>query len=157
MAGSFSGRITTQASRRWGPLASVEVPGEDSRSVTLDPVVAVEYAIAGDEAALAGLGAEVAAVGVGDDRAGVVAGGEGSPDELVEPELLGSGDLDDAVERFAHGDPAERGGDVACGGRVDAADHGTGPSGSGLRRGAVRSTSDASAASRYSPTRTSPS
>ena len=39
--------------------------------------------------------------------------------KLVETELLGTGDLDDAVQRLAHGDPADRLGDVVSGDRLD--------------------------------------
>src|SRR5690606_35229184 len=68
--------------------------------------------VAGDDAALAEDGAEVAGTGIGDDRPGVVTRGEDPADEVVEPELLGPGDLDDAVEGLAHGDAADCGGDV---------------------------------------------
>jgi hypothetical protein len=46
-------------------------------------------------------GAEPAGIGIGDDLGRVVASGGGSLNELVEPELLGPGDLDDAAERVA--------------------------------------------------------
>ena len=62
---------------------------------------------------------------VGDHLAGIAAGAEARADELVEPELVGPGDLDDAVHRRAHGDPAERAGDVI--GRHGLDEHGRQP------------------------------
>ena len=56
--------------------------------------------------------AEVARVRVGDDLARIVARRQPPPDELVEAELLRAGDLDDAVDRRADRDPADRRGDV---------------------------------------------
>ena len=49
---------------------------------------------------------------VGDHLAGIAAGAEACADELIEPELVRPGDLDDAVHRLAHGDPAERARDI---------------------------------------------
>ena len=61
---------------------------------------------------LAELGAEVAGVDVGDDRPRVVVGAEEVPGRLVESELLGSGQLDDAVHRFGRRNLGQGGGDV---------------------------------------------
>jgi hypothetical protein len=68
-----------------------------SRTGSASPRAGLDEAgsFTGDEAALVELGAEVAGIGAGDDRAWIVAGGEGSPDEVVQAELLGPGDLDD--------------------------------------------------------------
>src|SRR6185312_10002584 len=58
----------------------------------------------GDEAAFLQFRAVVGRVRVGDDLAGVVALAERVADEFVEVELLGPGDLDDAVHRRPDGD-----------------------------------------------------
>ena len=72
-AGSFA-----QRSRRVSPMRA-SAPGRSVRSPGVD--------------------AEVARLRVGDDLARIVARGSDAADELVEAELLGSGDLDDAVQR----------------------------------------------------------
>ena len=64
-------------------------------------------------------GTVVGRVRVGDDLAGVVALAQGASDELVEVELLGPGDLDDAIHWRADGDVRERAGHVVGGHGLD--------------------------------------
>src|SRR5579864_5071035 len=54
---------------------------------------------AGQQGSLAKLGSEVARVRVRDHYTRIAAHGQDVPEELVHPELLGSGDLDDPVQR----------------------------------------------------------
>src|SRR5262245_18548897 len=71
------------------------------------------------EGALAQEGAVVPRAGVGDHLARIVTRAEGAADQVVEAELLGAGDLDDAVHRRAHGDRRHRPGDVVRRHRLD--------------------------------------
>src|SRR5262245_33335707 len=76
-------------------------------------------AFGGNQGALPEPGAEVPGFGVDDDVARVLAQAQGSTDELVEPELLGPRDLDDAVGRRADADLAQGGGHVVGGHGLD--------------------------------------
>ena len=67
---------------------------------------------AGGERVVVELCAEVARVDVGRHRARVVIGPENASGQLVEPELFGPSQLDDAVQRFALGDLGQCGSDV---------------------------------------------
>jgi hypothetical protein len=57
-------------------------------------------------------------VDIGSHEPLVVAGGQDAAGQLVEPELLGSAQLDDAVHRRMHYKVCQRGGDVVCGLRL---------------------------------------
>src|SRR6516162_8287093 len=54
---------------------------------------------AGQQGSLAKLGSPVARVRVCDHHTRIAAHGQDVPEELVHPELLGPGDLDDTVQR----------------------------------------------------------
>lgn len=58
-------------------------------------------------------------MGVGDDLAWVMAGGESGAGELVKAELLGRGDLDGAIQRCTDRDPAVRACGIVGGHRLD--------------------------------------
>src|SRR6185312_3509612 len=78
----------------------------------LEPGRAEARVIGGQERPLARRDPEVLRVRVGDDLPGIAALRQHATDELVEAELLGAGDLDDAVQRGVNGDPGECAGDV---------------------------------------------
>jgi hypothetical protein len=56
---------------------------------------------------------------IGDDLAGIAFGRETLAHQLVEPELLGSSDLLDPIQRLSHRDAAECRGDLVGGHRLD--------------------------------------
>ena len=60
-------------------------------------------------------GSEVARVRVRDHRSRIAAHSQGVPEELVHPELLGSGDLDYRVQRRTYRDPGDGLGDIVSG------------------------------------------
>ena len=65
-----------------------------------------------DQAALFKRRSEVAGLLVGDDRAGVLLRREILADDLVKRKSVGTGQLDDSIERFRHRDPGQSGNDV---------------------------------------------
>src|SRR5215211_3322022 len=71
------------------------------------------------QAALLQLGAEVARLRVGDDRARIALRPEALADELIEGELLGTCNLNDAISRRPQADLAHRSGDVVGCDRLD--------------------------------------
>src|SRR5262245_41751427 len=79
----------------------------------------------GNQGAPAELGAKVPCVWVRHDLAGVVARPETLTDQLIEAELLWTGHFDRAIDRCAHGDPADSLGDVL--GRYWLDEHGRQP------------------------------
>ena len=66
----------------------------------------------GNQRALAELGPEVPRVRIDHNLAGVVPRGEALADQFIETERLGTGHINRAVQWLAHGDPADRLGDV---------------------------------------------
>ena len=66
----------------------------------------------GNERTFSELSAKIPRVWVDDDFAAIVARGEALSDQLIETELFGASHLNRAVQRRAHGDPANRLGDV---------------------------------------------
>ena len=72
-----------------------------------------ESRVAGrNQRALAEFGPEVPRVRVDDNLAGIVARAEALTDQFIETELLGTGHFNRAIQWRAHGDPADRLGDV---------------------------------------------
>src|SRR4029450_10115884 len=65
-----------------------------------------------NQRALADFGPEIPRGGVSAHPAGVVAGAEALTDQFIETELLGTGHFNRAIQWRAHGDPADRLGDV---------------------------------------------
>src|SRR6185295_13298416 len=78
----------------------------------LEADLAESRVVGRNQRALAELGPEVPGVRVDDNLAGVVARAQALTDQLIETELLGTGHLNRAIQRRAHGDPADRRGDV---------------------------------------------
>ena len=89
--------------RDWVRVVAQGLPSGVSEPV-LEAGPAETCVVAGEEGPLAWRDAEVPSVRVGDDLAGIVLCRQHATDELVEPELVRSGDLDDAVQRRADRD-----------------------------------------------------
>src|SRR5262245_38640162 len=85
----------------------------------LEPDVAQPRLAGGNQRAFAEFCPEVSRVLVDDNLAGIVASGEALADQFVETELLRTGDVNGAVHWGAHGDPADRRGDVVSGHRLN--------------------------------------
>jgi DNA-binding CsgD family transcriptional regulator len=96
--------VFTRISRFAGPRNRLGALARSLGRVVFEPVVdmgrAKTRAIPGEEGPLARRDPVVARIWVGDDLAGIVARGQHATDQLVEGELVGSGDLDDAVQRW---------------------------------------------------------
>src|ERR1700741_620618 len=78
----------------------------------LEADLAESCVIARNQRALAQFGAEVPRVRVDNHLAGVVARAEALTDQLIKAELLGTGHFNRAIQWRAHGDPANRLGDI---------------------------------------------
>ena len=82
----------------------------------LEPLLEADLAesrVAGrNQRTLAEFGPEIPRVRVNDNLAGVVARAEALTDQFIETELLGTGHFNRAIHWRAHGDPADRLGDV---------------------------------------------
>src|SRR4051812_16914091 len=86
-----------------GPLRRSLARGRGLLRPFFEPRLGDPRVLSGEERALARVDAEVARLRVGDDLARIVGRFQHVADELVEAELFGSRDLDDAVQRRPDG------------------------------------------------------
>jgi hypothetical protein len=88
-----------------------------------DPVLKArlvyQRVVSWDQRPLAEAGTVVAGLRIGDDLAWITLEAQAGPDQVIETELLGSGNLHCAVERIAGSDAGDLVGDVAGGHRLD--------------------------------------